>query len=119
MTKGATIQLMTMLKPIWIQISLAWNTSCSFSYWTLQRMGYIMTSRPMAEAVLASTPQRVDEGEARGGLTNGHRHANKPALLQGRPDVVDKVAKQDADEHGQEDPHGQEAVEEAEGAEGG
>ena len=48
MISGATIQLTTRLNPSWIQTCLVRKMSCSVSYWTLHRMGYIMTRRPMA-----------------------------------------------------------------------
>lgn len=51
MTRGATIQLTTMLKAIWIQILRSRKTWCSVSYLTLHRIGYIMTSSPIANNV--------------------------------------------------------------------
>lgn len=122
MTKGATIQLMRMLKPSWIQISLVLKTSCSFSYCTLQRMGYIMTSNPIALVISAHihilfptlpASDLKKKKTKRQGHTDGYGHADKSALLQRRPDIVDKVAQEDPEKHGQEDPGGEEAVEEA------
>lgn len=52
-------------------------------------------------------------------LTDGNRHADELALLQGGADVVDEVAQDDADGHGEEDPDGQEAVEDPEALEDG
>jgi len=109
MKRGATIQLTRMLKRIWIQIARSRKTWWSDSYWTLQRMGYIMTSRPTAGGRIIS---HVERGTVRISLTDGNRHADELALLQGRADVVDEVAQDDPDGHGEEDPDGQEAIEE-------
>ena len=48
-SSGATIQFSKTLKPICIHNCLERNARCSVSYCTLQRIGYIMTSNPMAE----------------------------------------------------------------------
>lgn len=53
------------------------------------------------------------------GHTNGHRYANKPPLLQCRARIRHEVAQKNADNHGQQDPDGQVAVEPAQGFEGG
>lgn len=46
--KGATIQFTTTLKPICFQSALFVKSWCRDSYWTLHRMGYIMTRSPTA-----------------------------------------------------------------------
>lgn len=82
---------MMTLKPSWIQISLVLKTWCSFSYCTLQRMGYIMTSRPIALAsTLAAAPSclALKSGEQ----TYGNRDVYEGTLLQGWADIVDEVA---------------------------
>ena len=48
---GATSQFIRILNAIWIQISRFRNTWCSVSYLTLHKMGYIMTSKPIAVAI--------------------------------------------------------------------
>jgi hypothetical protein len=48
MKRGAMIQLMTRLKAIWIQRAFSRNDRCKVSYLTLHKIGYIMTSRPIA-----------------------------------------------------------------------
>lgn len=48
MKKGAISQFTTMLKATCNQSCFDLNTRCSVSYSTLHRIGYIMTSRPMA-----------------------------------------------------------------------
>jgi len=45
---GAMIQLSNMLKPIWIQSCFDRKAWCKVSYLTLHRIGYIMTSKPIA-----------------------------------------------------------------------
>ena len=56
MRKGAMIQFKMMLKPIWIQSSRDLNAWCSVSNCTLQRMGYIITSRPIATNGVSTYP---------------------------------------------------------------
>lgn len=57
---GATSQFMTMLKPIWIH-RVRWpNARWSVSNFTLQRIGYIITSKPMAVTRVSSG---LEEGE--------------------------------------------------------
>jgi len=48
MTSGATTQFTTTLNKICTQISLFPSTLCKLSYFTLQRIGYIITSNPTA-----------------------------------------------------------------------
>lgn len=48
MRKGATIQFTRMLKPTCIQSCLDRKALCSVSYSTLHKIGYIITSRPIA-----------------------------------------------------------------------
>lgn len=48
MKRGATIQLTTTLNPTWIQRFFSRNEWCNVSKRTLQRIGYIMTSKPTA-----------------------------------------------------------------------
>lgn len=54
-----------------------------------------------------------------GVLTDGHRHANKFSLSQRFCNSRDEVAEDDADSHGEEYPHREEAVEPAEPFDGG
>jgi hypothetical protein len=46
---GATIQLTKTLKPTWIQSCFERKVWCSVSYLTLHKIGYIMTSKPIAK----------------------------------------------------------------------
>ena len=48
MNKGAMSQLTTTLNARWIQTCFSLKMWCRRSYCTLQRMGYIMTSKPTA-----------------------------------------------------------------------
>lgn len=57
------------------------------------------------------------EGEKQ--RTDGYRNTDEFPPLQRRPRAWDEVAKQDPDEHCEEDPQGEEAVEETEGFECG
>ena len=50
---------------------------------------------------------------------DGEGDVGEGALLEGGAGVGDEVAEEDADGHCEEDPEGEEAVEEAEGFEGG
>jgi hypothetical protein len=45
---GATIQLSKTLKPTWIHSCFDRKAWCKVSYLTLHRIGYIMTSKPIA-----------------------------------------------------------------------
>lgn len=45
---GAMIQLSKILKPIWIQSCFDRKAWCKVSYLTLHRIGYIITSKPIA-----------------------------------------------------------------------
>jgi len=49
--------------------------------------------------------------------TDWNRDSNKGSLLQCRADIGDKVPQEDPDQHGQENPYRQKAIEEAEGLE--
>jgi hypothetical protein len=75
-------------------------------------MGYIITSSPIAEVMSAGARHR------KGGTgllpTDGERDAYKSALLQRWTSVSDKVSNEDTDQHGQEDPNGEEAIEKTE-----
>ena len=76
-------------------------------------MGYIITSSPTAETGHQHHPccsQAI-------GLTDGDRHADKLALFQRWACRGDKVAQDYADNHGEKNPDGQEAIEPAEGFE--
>ena len=55
MTSGAMIQFTAMLNKICIQIYLFRNTRCKVSNLTLQSMGYIMTSSPIAIGIETPT----------------------------------------------------------------
>ena len=48
MRKGATIQFRRMEKVIWSQVCLVRRARCRDSYFTAQRIGYIIVRRPMA-----------------------------------------------------------------------
>ena len=52
-TRGAMIQLTTMLNVIWIHNVFAWNEWCNVSKRILQRIGYIMISRPIAKITVS------------------------------------------------------------------
>jgi hypothetical protein len=58
MKNGATIQLTKTLKPICFQAPRWEKTTCSVSYCTLHRIGYIMTSNPTAVQNKAETVSR-------------------------------------------------------------
>jgi len=61
MNRGATIQFRIMLKPIWTQIARLLKTWCKDSYFTLQRIGYIMTRSPTAASESAKTKEKMSE----------------------------------------------------------
>ena len=65
-TSGAMIQLMTRLNAIWIQRPRLFKTRCNVSYLTLQRIGYIMTSRPTAIHHQHSKDERTRDNLPRG-----------------------------------------------------
>ena len=55
MRKGASSQFITRLKAICFQISRVRKTRCSVSNWTLHKIGYIITSSPIAVASQPTT----------------------------------------------------------------
>jgi hypothetical protein len=56
---GATIQLSKILKPIWIHSCFDRKAWCKVSYLTLHKIGYIMTSKPIAASKTACQPTKV------------------------------------------------------------
>lgn len=78
-------------------------------------MGYIMTSKPTATQQRPSVRQysrRRIVSFARA-HTDGDGDVGELALLQGRSDVGDEVAEDDANGHREENPEGQEPVQPA------
>jgi hypothetical protein len=123
MKRGATIQLTTTLKPICFQMPRWPKTSCNVSYRTLQRMGYIMTSRPIAADVANISRRPIFSWRlrrpGRGFLTDWNGYIEELALLEGRTNPGNEVAKDDADGHGQKDPKSKKPVQPAQRLEGG
>lgn len=76
--KGAMSQFITMLNAIWIQISRLRKTWWRLSYLILQRMGYIMTSNPIAIIGQYVVPNIRYECNT---LTDGNRDTDEFALL--------------------------------------
>lgn len=78
---GATIQLSKILKPIWIQSCFDWKAWCRVSYLTLHKIGYIITSKPIAifrDVVSANGWFREAQDLLR---TDRNGHSNEFALL--------------------------------------
>lgn len=71
---------------------------------------------PVESLVAHLAQDRVHHDEQANGYRD--RHVDELSLLQGRANVRDEVAKDDADGHGEEDPEGEEPVEPAQRVEG-
>ncbi len=94
------IQFTTMLKPICTHRDFCRKEWCKDSNLTLHRMGYIITSRPIAVDPSATSiwKHRLSE------RTNWNGNSYEFPFLQGWTGVGDKIAQQNANEHRQENP---------------
>ena len=111
MKSGATIQFTTRLNPICTHTRRNRKISCKDSYRTLQRIGYIMTKRPIAGKNPISNHGRHERGIP---PTNRNRYTHQFPPVQRALHLGNEVAQDDANRHGQKNPYREETVEQAE-----
>jgi hypothetical protein len=90
MSRGATIQFMKILNRIWIQTSFLAKTWWRVSNCTLQRIGYIITSSPIAN--YNSTSATIQTINFIHVLTYGNRDADELSFLECRASIGNKVS---------------------------
>jgi hypothetical protein len=107
MRDGAMIQLAKILKAIWTQIALVLKIWCSDSYRTLQRIGYIMTSRPTANMIQSEVC--FDRRYVNVSYGNGYTH--ELPFLESMAGTRNEVSQEDSDDHGKKYPYCEKSVE--------